>query len=131
MLRMLRSLRAWILVVAVAWIATITVLIMSKPEDGAPSADVLATQIADALRAQDADRLAQLVSLDEGGDEVARVTVANFGTVDTQLITSHLERLNGVQVVVDYVRPNGERGALRLSAVVSSGRWKVTPVATP
>ncbi|SDN08440.1 hypothetical protein [Allokutzneria albata] len=131
MLRMLRSLRAWILVVAVAWIATITVLIMSKPEDGAPSADVLATQIADALRAQDADRLAQLVSLDEGGDEVARVTVANFGTVDTQLITSHLERLNGVQVVVDYVRPNGERGALRLPAVVSAGRWKVTPVATP
>ncbi|GAA4037702.1 hypothetical protein GCM10022247_74440 [Allokutzneria multivorans] len=131
MLRMLRSLRAWILVVAVAWIATITTLIMSKPEDGAPSADVLATQIADALRAQDADRLAQLVSLDAGGDEVARVTVANFGTVDTQLITSHLERLNGVQVVVDYVRPNGERGALRLPAVVSAGRWKVTPVATP
>ncbi|MFB9907378.1 hypothetical protein [Allokutzneria oryzae] len=131
MLRLLRNLRVWILVMAVAWITTILVMITGRPEDGAPSADVLATQIADALRAQDADRLARLVSLESGGDEVAKVTVANFGSVDTNLISSHLERRNGVQVVVDYVRPDGGQGALRLPAVLASGRWKVTPVATP
>lgn len=123
MRRQLRNLRFWILVFAVGWLTMVVISIASWPEPGAPSPEELATQVTDALRANDFRRLRPLLAV--GGEDVAKSTVEHLSTAQVE---------NGFYresaVVVPYTR-DGVRSEFKLPVQERGGRYVVNAVLTP
>ncbi|MCO1581864.1 hypothetical protein M8C13_39560 [Crossiella sp. SN42] len=132
LLKAVRSLRTWIVLFAAVWITALIIMITNQPEKGAASVEELATGVTDALRAADAERLAELVSLPNGAEEAAQATVSGFAEAGVRDISTTPELLRGrMQLTVSYLRPDGARGTLHLPTVHADNRWQVNPIPLP
>ncbi|GGU74805.1 hypothetical protein [Lentzea flava] len=124
MFRQLRSsLRPWIVVFAVGWLTMVVISIASWPAAGASSPDELATEVTNALRANDFHKLQPVLAV--GGEDVAKSTTEHFST-------AHVEGgfYRDGAVVVQYTR-DGARSEFRLPVEEHDGRYVVNPVITP
>ncbi|WHT18545.1 hypothetical protein N8J89_36465 [Crossiella sp. CA-258035] len=132
LLKAVRSLRTWIVLLAAVWITAVIMMISSQPERGAASVQELAERVTDALRAADSERLAEVVSLAEGAEDAAQATVSGFAEAGVSEISTKAELLRGrMQLTVSYLRPDGGRGTLHLPTVHADNRWQVTPIPLP
>lgn len=127
-----RSLRTWIVLLALVWIAAVVLMISNRPERGTATVEELATKVSEALNAADSEQLAELVALSSGADEAAQATVAGFADAGVTEVSTTPERVRGrVQLAVSYQRPDSSRGVLHLPTVHKDNRWQFTPVALP
>ncbi|MBP2476514.1 hypothetical protein JOF53_005386 [Crossiella equi] len=128
----LRSVRVWIPLFAIVWIAVIVTLIAGAPAKGAQTVDELAVQVTEALAKADSGKLAELASFDSGADEAAQALVTGFAEAGASEFAATSELVHGrQQLAVAYLRADSSRAVVHLATLHTDGLWKVTPVPLP
>lgn len=115
-------------VVAVAWIASITVTVSHQDPPGAASPPELRTELAAALSGRDADALAGLLDIPgSGGDDLAKDYVSVLKDSSARDISVQLapDERSPTTAVVRGKTGTGEQFSYPLAVTSSKGRWTI------
>ncbi|WP_409466365.1 hypothetical protein [Amycolatopsis sp. GA6-003] len=115
-------------VVAVAWIASITLTVAHQDPPGAASPPELRAELTAALAGRDADALAGLFDVPgSGGDDLAKdyVNVLKDGNAHDLSVQLSPDEHSPTTAVVRGKTGTGEQFSYRLAVTSAKGRWTV------